>query len=49
MYFCPNCHRRIIPPAYLNKVNTQGKIKLDCGNCKKGHVLIKPKKKEETV
>lgn len=35
LYFCPNCHLRIIPPPYLNKIQGGGKIKLNCGNCNK--------------
>jgi hypothetical protein len=47
--FCPRCHKRIEPPAFLkgDKVNILGTIILTCGNCKIGQVKIKLKKPEQ--
>lgn len=43
-YFCPRCHRRIVPPAMLRNPNlkVQGAIVLRCGvpRCK-GQVTVK--------
>lgn len=46
--FCPKCHKRIILPKFLDKVNIQGNINLKCGDEKcKGIVKIKAKKSDE--
>jgi len=34
--FCYKCHKRIIPPPFLEKVNAGGKVKLKCGDPKCG-------------
>lgn len=50
IYFCPKCHHKIIPPAFLSGSNVKAEkgITLSCGNCKKGKVKIKlPQQKEE--
>ena len=45
--FCPNCHKRIIPPKFLLNSNIQGNIKLKCGDEKcKGVLTIKNKQNE---
>jgi uncharacterized CHY-type Zn-finger protein len=52
IYFCPRCHRRVEPPAFLKQPNlkVKGAINLQCGYCKKGRVVIKPKAvNEETL
>lgn len=45
--WCPRCHRRVIPPDFIQNANIQGKIKIKCGNgtCT-GSVTIKPTKDE---
>lgn len=37
IYFCPNCHCKIIPPPVLNNPNIKADkgIVLNCGNCNK--------------
>ena len=43
--FCPQCHKRIIPPKMLAnvKIAGTGKITLNCGDDKcSGKVTIKP-------
>ena len=50
--FCNKCHKQIIPPSYLEKMNIQGggKIKLKCGDPKcSGSVNYKTKKQDETT
>ena len=43
-YFCPRCHKRVIPPQWIHQANIQGTIKLACGDktCK-GTIKIKKK------
>ena len=48
--FCNKCHKRIIPPQYLAKMNMQagGKIKLKCGDPKcTGSATLKTNKTNE--
>lgn len=43
-YFCPKCHKKVIPPKFLNNANIQGNINLKCGDEKcKGVIKIKKK------
>jgi len=44
LFWCPICHRRIDPPAWLAKANIQAAagIKIKCGYCKRGEALIRP-------
>jgi len=42
--FYQKCHKRIMPPSFLNNVNIQGNINLNCTDSKcKGIAKIKPK------
>lgn len=50
IYFCPKCHCKMIPPAFLKTANIQGNINLACANKNKGCngvIKIKSKVKEE--
>ncbi len=56
IYFCPNCHGKVIPPKMFKNINVTGSIKITCGNCNKdgkgnprGVVIIKPNKKEDEL
>jgi DNA-directed RNA polymerase subunit RPC12/RpoP len=39
-YFCPRCHRPVKVPDFIFKAKITGKIKIKCGNCKKGEITI---------
>ncbi len=39
-HFCPNCHKQIIPPEWISKVNAKEGIIIACGNCKNGRIKI---------
>jgi len=41
IYFCPRCHKKVIPPDFLSKVKVEKGVTLKCGNCLKGKVNIK--------
>lgn len=42
--FCPNCHKEIKNNFNFGNIKIPGSIKLICGNCKKGQVIIKGSK-----
>ncbi len=42
MRFCPRCHRQVPIPAFIEKIES-GRVKIMCGNCRKGFVVIEPK------
>lgn len=35
IYFCPNCHYKIITPKYILSMNIGGTVNINCGNCNK--------------
>jgi len=41
-YFCPNCHREIILPEYINKIKSENWVKIQCANCKEWKIIIQP-------
>ena len=46
--FCNKCHKRIIPPKFLqnNNINVENGMVIKCGDPKcSGHVKFKPQKK----
>lgn len=46
--FCPTCHREVKNPINMDMAKFGGTLKLNCGNCKKGTVILKGKKQDET-
>jgi hypothetical protein len=47
--FCPNCHREVKHGLNFGNLKITGTIKMNCGTCKKGQIVIKGKKMEETT
>ena len=45
--FCPNCHKKIHSPFDFKKIKVTGDIRLNCGVCKNGMVIVKGQIKEE--
>lgn len=46
VYFCPKCHKRVVPPNWLNNANLQAEngVTIKCGDVKcNGKVKIKLK------
>lgn len=49
-YFCPKCHKRVIPPSFLMTANIKSEngINIKCGDTKcKGQIKIKLKHNQE--
>jgi len=38
--FCPRCHRKVELP-FKGNVNIKGKMRINCGYCKKGKIVVK--------
>lgn len=47
--FCPACHKQVLSPFQGQEVKIMGPIKLGCGSCGKGRVIIKPHKQEDGI
>lgn len=47
-YFCNICHKRIEPPDFIKNVNIncKGGIRIKCGNCKNGNIILQFKEIE---
>jgi hypothetical protein len=44
MHFCKRCHKQVKLPDFLKQANVQGRIIFSCPLCKKGKVIVEPKK-----
>ncbi len=47
--FCPNCHKKMVIPAFVEQLNDSVNVNLECGNCKKGKVFLEAKNPPKVI